>query len=541
MRTRWLPTAVILWTLLSMHRPASAASDLIKVVEVFPGTAASPTAQYVVLQMYADGQNHVAGRSLVVYNSAGTRMGTITFPADLPNGNSQATVLVATTTAETFFRLRADLALSPCSRVVYFECVPWVFAAGKACWNDSQDCVSWGRYSGPATGAGKPFNEVAGIRRGRAAVRRRNIAGSLTALDAGDDTNNSATDFLLGLPSPLNNAGQRGSIPGATCGNGVNEGLEECDDRNVANGDGCSSTCRVEPLVGLNGDYDDDGSSDLLWRNETTGGNALWRSADALAPLSVPSVRDAAWRVVGKGDFNGDRKADLFWRNSATGANLIWFSANAGNPRSENTISDLHWKVATVGDFNGDGQADVFWRNVFTGSNVIWRSGTASRPQAVTGVWNQDWQVAGSGDFDHDARSDVLWRNSRTGANVIWLGANASSQRPVATVASLDWKVAGIGDFNADDVSDLLWRNTSTGADVIWLSANAAIRRAVASVTDQAWQVAAIGDFDADGHSDVLWRNARTGADVVWRGADAGKPQQVVTVADLAWKIVPPP
>ena len=29
------------------------------------------------------------------------------------------------------------------------------------------------------------------------------------------------------------------------CGNGMIEGLEECDDRNTNNGDGCSSNCKI--------------------------------------------------------------------------------------------------------------------------------------------------------------------------------------------------------------------------------------------------------------------------------------------------------
>ena len=33
---------------------------------------------------------------------------------------------------------------------------------------------------------------------------------------------------------------------GATCGNGIIEGAEECDDGNTASGDGCSSTCETE-------------------------------------------------------------------------------------------------------------------------------------------------------------------------------------------------------------------------------------------------------------------------------------------------------
>ncbi|MBX3191746.1 MAG: DUF4215 domain-containing protein [Labilithrix sp.] len=36
------------------------------------------------------------------------------------------------------------------------------------------------------------------------------------------------------------------------CGDGVVGGTEECDDGNLANGDGCSATCKLEPLAGAN-------------------------------------------------------------------------------------------------------------------------------------------------------------------------------------------------------------------------------------------------------------------------------------------------
>ena len=50
--------------------PASASFHLMKVVEIFPGTAAAPNAQYVVLQMYSAGQNFVGGHAVTVFNSA---------------------------------------------------------------------------------------------------------------------------------------------------------------------------------------------------------------------------------------------------------------------------------------------------------------------------------------------------------------------------------------------------------------------------------------------------------------------------------------
>ena len=37
-----------------------------------------------------------------------------------------------------------------------------------------------------------------------------------------------------------------GNTPGAVCGNNIKEGTEQCDDGNKVNGDGCSSTCKIE-------------------------------------------------------------------------------------------------------------------------------------------------------------------------------------------------------------------------------------------------------------------------------------------------------
>jgi cysteine-rich repeat protein len=39
---------------------------------------------------------------------------------------------------------------------------------------------------------------------------------------------------------------QRCNDPGPTCGDGIVQAPEQCDDSNLANGDGCSSTCTIE-------------------------------------------------------------------------------------------------------------------------------------------------------------------------------------------------------------------------------------------------------------------------------------------------------
>jgi len=269
MRAKSMSRVVVALLLAVAAFSAQASFHLMKVVEVFPGTAASPSAQYVVIQMYASGENLVGGHAITVFDSAGTLVGTFTFAGNVANGANQSKILIATSQAQTFFGVTADLTMT----------AALISAGGKACWAGTLDCVAWGAYTGGAAGVGTPFNAATGLESGKAAIRRLNIAGSATVLDAGDDTDNSANDFISGLPAPRNNAGVLGTVPAATCGNGALEGLEQCDDHNLVNGDGCSNTCQLGAVSNrVIGDFDGDGKADVFWRNGTTGANVIWNA-----------------------------------------------------------------------------------------------------------------------------------------------------------------------------------------------------------------------------------------------------------------------
>ena len=274
-KAKWFPLV-----LLAAALPTSATFHLIKIVEVFPGTAVAPNAQYVVIQMYASGQEFVSGHAITVFNRSGALVGTITFPGDVNNGANQATILIATAQAQTFFGVAADLVMSPAI----------LSAGGKVCWAGTIDCVSWGNYIGGSAGVGTPFNASGGgLTFGRAAKRRLNISGSATVLNAGDDTNNSATDFVASnTPTPRNNAGILGHAPGSTCGNGTLQGLEQCDDGDTTSGDGCSSTCRVEasaiPALSIS-------------NISTTEGNSGTHTATFTLRLSKPSPGPVTYNI----------------------------------------------------------------------------------------------------------------------------------------------------------------------------------------------------------------------------------------------------
>ncbi len=218
---------------------ANAAFHLMKVVEVFGGTQAAPNAQYVVIQMYSGGQNQVGGHGISVFGPTGTLIQTFSFAGSVAVGTNQSKILIATPAAATFFNLTADLTMPNGS-------IP--IAGGKVCFDASpEDCLAWGNYSGSLTGIGTPFNVAGGLVLSKAATRRLNVFGSPTVLEANDDTDNCSTDFLAQVPTPRNNAGINGTIPPSTCPNMTIEGLEECDDGNGTNGDGCSSVCLIEP------------------------------------------------------------------------------------------------------------------------------------------------------------------------------------------------------------------------------------------------------------------------------------------------------
>lgn len=218
--------------------PAYAGFHFIAVKEVFAGSDAHPNAQYVLLQAYSGGQNAVGGHSVLTFDALGAPTGTFTFPAP-PLGNfaNQMTIFVATPDAATIFNLTVDLAMTPVLSP----------AGGKVCWDGStpDDCVAWGSYS--VGDAGTPYNVSGGLIPGYAARRRLDICLAIGNLDACDDTNDSASDFITAVPGPITNPGVFGTPPPSTCANGVLEGLERCDDNNTTDGDGCSAVCRIEP------------------------------------------------------------------------------------------------------------------------------------------------------------------------------------------------------------------------------------------------------------------------------------------------------
>lgn len=196
MRRRLLPAlAVALAALALAAAPAEATFHLMKIREVYPGSAAGPDAEYVELQMYASGQNLVGGHSIDFLDAAGTQVASASFGANVPNSANQSTLVAATPAAESQFGIAADTGMPGDSINP---------AGGAICW-ESLDCVSWGNFHGSALSpTGSPADPL-GIPDGMA-LRRTIAPGCPSLLEGGDDRDDSATDFADVFPAPRPNS-----------------------------------------------------------------------------------------------------------------------------------------------------------------------------------------------------------------------------------------------------------------------------------------------------------------------------------------------
>lgn len=197
-RAVFVPSTVLFvavcWMLTIGVAPASATFHLMMVREVYPGSVASPEAQYVELQMWQSGQNLVGGHVLRSYDAGGKATAVNTFPADVPNSANQSTLLLATPQAEAQFGVVGDAPLAPALSP----------SGGAVCW-EAIDCVSWGSFSGEASSPAGTAAVAAGIPDGMA-LRRSIARGCPTLLDFEDDHDNSAADFEVVFPRPRPNS-----------------------------------------------------------------------------------------------------------------------------------------------------------------------------------------------------------------------------------------------------------------------------------------------------------------------------------------------
>jgi hypothetical protein len=275
------------------------------------------------------------------------------------------------------------------------------------------------------------------------------------------------------------------------------------------------------------GDYNGDGQTDIVWTNISTGERGIWlmngttiASTVSLGVVSLDLTLDRPVFRRALSDFNNDGKSDLVWQNTTTGDRAVWLM-NGTQARTGLSLGNYptnQW-IAAVGDFNNDGKADLVWQNTTTGErSIMLMNGTTVLSTIVLGTYDTAWSIVTTGDFNGDDKPDLVWQNSVTGERAIWLMDGTAFTGGVALGAvSTQLQIVGTGDFNGDGQTDIVWQNTATGERSVWLMNGTTFSANVSLGTvDPVWSIVGTGDYNGDGKPDLLWQNTATGERRIW-------------------------
>jgi subtilisin family serine protease len=152
----------------------------------------------------------------------------------------------------------------------------------------------------------------------------------------------------------------------------------------ILNGASLTSTVNLPTLPGANfhfegvADMDGDGDPDILIRNYTTGANAIWIMNGTVFSgtiVNLPTLPNPDYHIETAADFDGDGKPDIIWRNYTTGANALWImngTTYTGTTVNLPALPNPQYRIEAAGDFDKDGKNDIVWRSYGTGANAIW-------------------------------------------------------------------------------------------------------------------------------------------------------------------------
>ena len=229
-------------------------------------------------------------------------------------------------------------------------------------------------------------------------------------------------------------------------------------------------------------DFNNDGSTDLLLQNTSTGQIASWFMKGSQwnggAYFSQSPPTDFALIGMGFSYYLGNT---LVLQSKTTNQIAFWFTggenmATIRNGAFVTAIPPADWKVVGIGDFNGGGKSDLVFQNQTTGQIAIWfmngnaYAGGVLLPTTPAAGWN----VVGTGDFNKDGFTDIALQNQTTGQIALWYMNRTTYVGGIVLAATpgSDYKVVGVGDYNGDGSADLLFQNQTTNQAVVWYLQN---------------------------------------------------------------------
>jgi Ca2+-binding RTX toxin-like protein len=233
------------------------------------------------------------------------------------------------------------------------------------------------------------------------------------------------------------------------------------------------------------GDFDANGSTDFIVRNQENGVVSLWLM-DGLARLEAQGVNPPAdswqnYEIVGTGDFNRDGKSDIVMYHRLEGRYQVWWMDGVRRTEAVGLPTDVatNSRIVAVGDYDATGTADLVFRNTTSGELTGWAMSGNTRldtyPIAPPVDSWINYRVVGSGDFNGDRKADLVMEfvaPEKTGNKAIWFMNGFTRTEAEWVTLPVDsptnYQVLGAGDFNHDGRADLAMNYLPSGDTAVW-------------------------------------------------------------------------
>jgi hypothetical protein len=171
------------------------------------------------------------------------------------------------------------------------------------------------------------------------------------------------------------------------------------------------------------GDFNGDDRPDLVWRNFTSQKIVIWKMGEGAVPGTqktgniIPNPDQAVnsnWIIVAAADYTNDGNTDFLWYNYTSGKIVTWYMdasvvRTSGQFTTPDAAGNNNWKVVASSDYSRNytpgtpptGSNDIVWRNETSGNQVVWHMdfnstrvhGQFTNPTANTVAL--DWVIVG--------------------------------------------------------------------------------------------------------------------------------------------------
>ncbi len=170
------------------------------------------------------------------------------------------------------------------------------------------------------------------------------------------------------------------------------------------------------------------------------------------------------------GDFNGDGTSDLLWFNPSLSQVGYWsmtatIPGNFGGGVTRAAVNTYNvtpgYAVGAVGDFNNDGYADL----VFTSANRdlwLWTNDQHGHWQSTEiGTYPNQWQLIGAGDIDGDGYDDLLWLDPSECKFAYWTMRGAVRTGYKIFDVACGYYPVGVGYYTPTNRISILWSSAA--------------------------------------------------------------------------------